>query len=772
MNLKKKKKRQNNMKKLFFLFSVFTLFQINSTLLCGDEAETESRLDSIVKELEEIETELKESRAKYLNPLTLNKDYKESDSNKMKKANFYFDKEDYISSGSIYYSVMTSRKAKDSLWEEAVYKLGESLFRNRNYISSVRYFEMLITDIEESKYKIESLKRLISANYHLGNYAVAKKYYTEFVEIGYDMLGDQDLIYFLAKSLFFDNQADEAAVVFSSIDEKCSYYPQSRYFLGVINLKHEKLEEALGYFEKVVETADKKEFYKFDRVFELSVIAAARVAFELEDFDKSIKYYVMLDKKSEHFAEAYYELCWTYIKKAEYQRAVEALRLIKYIAPDSIIAPRAEILEGELLVKMKKYGEAMVIFDQIVKKYSAVKSEINTIDSESFLTSAKSGKMSQTLFSYSPVIRSLFKDNKKFSSAMSLSDSLLELQKEVDRASRLEHKIASIIDNKNIASLYPPLKEGSNQVMSLQNKVASIRNELLDLRKAAVWDFVADSDKENFNKLEEEKSDLVGIVTDAQISPEQIEKQSAEYAGAIINMEGELHRITIQTNSLLNQLDSIGLSYAKSKSADQLDSRLLDKINREKKEIQKTIDALSKHKEEVENEKNYLVLRGDKVSRVIIARNRLNAIILNQDEILSKYDAKSKNISSRTKELLKELQKTDSGLAKFYIDLNDAVKEVVNEIKVSYENERNNLGEYKSELLEIKREVSEMAALAMYSNINKIKSSFTDLILQADLGIIDVAWEKKADATLKTQKLKVQKFKEIRELNLNLEGDK
>ena len=59
----------------------------------------------------------------------------------------------------------------------------------------------------------------------------------------------------------------------------------------------------------------------------------------------------------------------------------------------------------------------------------------------------------------------------------------------------------------------------------------------------------------------------------------------------------------------------------------------------------------------------------------------------------------------------------------------------------------------------------------MYSNINRVKSSFSDLILQADLGIIDVAWDKKEEATSEKLKLRTQKAQEIRQLYLNLEGD-
>ncbi|HPG48077.1 MAG TPA: hypothetical protein PLI81_03285, partial [Petrotogaceae bacterium] len=189
-------------KTILFVYIVLVFLKVSVAQPNETSVSIDQKLDSIAKELEEIESECAGAKAKYLNPLMLNRDYKEPVLNKMKKAEFYFDKEDYISSGSIYYSIVISQESKDQIWEDAVYKLAESLFRNRNYISSARYFEMLVTDVKNSKYKIESLKRLISASYHLGDYSVAKKYYTEFVEIGYDMSKDQDLIYFLAKSLF------------------------------------------------------------------------------------------------------------------------------------------------------------------------------------------------------------------------------------------------------------------------------------------------------------------------------------------------------------------------------------------------------------------------------------------------------------------------------------------------------------------------------------------------------------------------------------------
>lgn len=739
--------------------------------LAGQESSDsfESRVKSFKQLLTDINDEYASIEIKYLSPLTINKEYIEPVANKMEKAQFYYKKGDYISSGSIFYSIIISREERDSIWEEALFKLSESLYLNRNYISAVRYYEMLISTNSNTKYKSECLKRLIAASYHLGEYSSAKKYYSQFLEIGYDISKDQELIYYLGKSLFFDNQVEESKNIFLTQNQKSSFYPQSLYFLGTISYKQGDSAKALEYFEKVAETPEDGKYFKFHRIYELAILAAARISFELGDLPKSIKYYVLLDKKSEHFPEAYYELCWTYIKKEEYGRAIDALRLIKYIAPDSIVSPKAEILEGSLLIKLKKYGEAMVIFDSVVRKYSSIKDELQSIDGKSFSDSYKQSKESYVLSPYSPIVRSLLKDNKRFTNAMRLGDDVLELEEEISRVNQLEMKIGSIVDNKNAASLFPPLKDGSKSAIYLQNKLADVQNQLLEFKKNIAWSGLNEVDRNEYMELEKEKNNLIDILDKNPIVPESIEKSASEYAGMIVKMEENIHLISLQTKTLYDQLEATGVYYAKEKKGQPSNDKITQKINSEKEEIKKVIESLKEYKNEIEQEKNRMVLGGDIIGRVIIARNSLDAVIKKQTAILSRSSSNVAEKNAAIEELIKETGKLDNQIGAFYQKLNDAVKGIIGKIRVSYEAEKNNLNEYKSELMEVKREINEMASLAMYSNINRVKSSFSELVLQADLGIIDVAWEKKEENTQDLLKFRTQRALETRSLYLNAE---
>ena len=144
-------------------------------------------------------------------------------------------------------------------------------------------------------------------------------------------------------------------------------------------------------------------------------------------------------------------------------------------------------------------------------------------------------------------------------------------------------------------------------------------------------------------------------------------------------------------------------------------------------------------------------------------RDSFNGIVARQNGILGN--------PAEISGIIGEADRIDAKLADFMERLNDAMKGIIAQVRTSYDQERNSIDGYKSELLRAKREVEEMAVLALYSNMNTARNIFADLVLQGDLGIIDVVWEKKEDSTSEIIRLKTQKAKELQQLHFNLDGE-
>ena len=722
----------------------------------SENAGTVSRAEA---SLREIDAEFENNLKRYLSLNLSDTDYKLPPSEKMKKGEFFFEKGDYATAAGIFYSVTVSVPDNDAVKPAALYRLSESLFMQKNYVSATRYYEMLAVS-DSGELRIKALKRLIFISYSLGEYATAEKYYDQFARGGNDIASDPELLYYLAKSLFFGGKPDEAAKFFSSLTKDDAFYPQARYFLGVMALRDKKLEEARACNEEILALPDDGRYHSFENIRELADLAVARIAFELDEQETASAHYAPVSFDSRSFPQAYYELSWTFIKRDQFDDAIETLRLVQNAAPYSQIATRAEVLEGTLLVKMGRFGEALVLFDSIVTKYSKYQDELFSIDGKAFLASGRSGKLSDFLLPYSPAVRSLLEDSRKFSETVALNDTILELEEELRRIDELEKKMSAITGNKNAAALFPPLKAAVKSVMSLRNRVAVIRNSLVMYKNGSL----GEGRSGEFEELDSEKRELLDITETASIAPERIRERAEEYGDKVVKLDEKMHIVSMELENLSGRLDALIASYSEERNvAKENEKEVLDRIGQERERFNGLTAESESCQTEIDDEKNALVFGGTLIEAENSIRDSFNDIVARQNGILGN--------PSDIAGVVREADRIDAKLAEFMERLNDAMKGIIASVRVSYEQERSTVDGYRSELLRAKREVEEMAVLALYSNMNTARSIFADLVLQGDLGIIDVAWEKKEESSSEIMRLKTQKAKELQQLQFNLDGE-
>ena len=745
------------LKVLFLLLLCFPAVAAADTQ--NGSAEGPDTLESVSTSLKDVEREYENNLKRYLSLNISDADYRLPPSEKMKKGDFFFEKGDYATSAGIFYSVTLSVSDGDPVKSEALYKLAESLFRQQNYVSAMRYYENVASSSDRT-YKVKAIKRLVFISYSLGDYAAAEKYYDQFVKGGNDAAADSELLYYAAKSLFFGGKTEAAAELFSSVKKDAEYYPQARYFLGVMALRDKKLDEARAYYEEITALPDDTGYHSFGKIRELAELAVARIAFENGDNDTASEHYVPVAFDSLSFPQAYYELSWTYIKRDQFDDAIDTLRLVQNVAPHSQIATQAEILEGTLLVKMGRFGEALVLFDSIVTKYSKYQEELFSIDGKAFLASGRAGKVSDFLLPYSPAVQLILKDSRKFTETVELNDSIIALEEELKRMDELEKKISVIVANRNAAALFPPLKAAAEAVLALRNRVAVLRNSAVMTRNGAV---LSETQRGEFEKLDSDKRDLLEIEETSSIAPERIRERAEEYGNKVVKLDEKMHRVSMELNDLEKRLDSVITSYSEEKKVSKENEKeVLDRIGQERERFNGLVAESDSCQAEIDDEKYGLVFGGTLIEAENAIRDSFNGIVLQQHGILGGSDVAS---------VLREADRIDAKLADFYERLNDSMKAVIAGVRTSYEQERGTIDGYKSELLRAKREVEEMAILAIYSNMNTARNIFADLVLQGDLGLIDVAWEKKEESSSEIMRLKTQKAKEIQQLHFNLDGE-
>ena len=98
------------------------------------------------------------------------------------------------------------------------------------------------------------------------------------------------------------------------------------YILGVLHVQTGELEQAAAQFQQVsslpVQTARDAE------IRELSLLAQGRVLRELGRYDDAVDRYNQVDRQSERFIDALYEVAWTQVKKGDFERARNATEIL------------------------------------------------------------------------------------------------------------------------------------------------------------------------------------------------------------------------------------------------------------------------------------------------------------------------------------------------------------------------------------------------------------------------------------------------------------
>ncbi|MBP5406839.1 tetratricopeptide repeat protein [bacterium] len=679
---------------------------------------------------------------------------------KMKKGRIFFENGKYDTASDLFYSVVALHPDNDAMRSEALLMLAESLYRQKNYISSARYYEMLLSATGNRDYMKKSLIRIVESNYYLGNYSAAKKYYDTFFEAAVGT-SDSELSYYLGRSLFYGKRFSEAVSFFYAVEKKSEFYPQARYFLGMLSLKEGEYDDAFSFFEEIVELKDSGFYHKFDEIREKAFLAAARAAFKTGDFEKASRYYRMTDKRSPFFAEACFELALACIKSADYKGAIDALHLIKQVAPHSAFIPKAEVLERTVLVRTKRYGEAAALFDSAVKKYGKIQDELFVVDGGMFM-SGQSKRVSDFLMPYSLLVQSLLKDNRKFKKAVKLNESAEILESELSQLHSRERKLAAALYSKNIAAVYPPLIESARKTLFLRDRIAVIRSNLAMMQKSSVEKVLDEAGRREFGKLDAEKRNLLGISESFVSNPAKIRERAEEYGGRVAKNDAELRKISMDLASMAKDLEAVSAFYGEDRmSAENDEKKFLNKVVSERDALRDMVLEADSCGTELEKEKNSIVSGGGTEAREIAIRERLNQITDRQYAV-----AKPKK-KSEIHRLMGEADRIDRKLADYYDSLNGAVRELFDTIRISFEKEKIEIDAYRSELAGIRREVDEMSVLAMYSDLNAVKTAVASYFHLGESGLSEISGRKKIGNSDKIFSLEFLKSKELQQFDFD-----
>ncbi len=233
--------------------------------------------------------------------------------------------------------------------EEALYYLGESLFQKQDRGAARAYFTQVVAaNNTGGRFYQPSLIRLVEI-------AVSQQDTSDIDQViaALDRINPASRLpqvpYVKGKLAFSQGKYDDAIALFADVPKASPYELQALYYTGTAAVAKSDLARATEVFTDLVTRKPKTANDR--RVIELSQLALGRVYYERDQPAKSIDSYLLVDRQSDLFPDALYEVAWVYVKGKQYDKALRALELLALSDPTSNKTATVRILEGNLRIR-------------------------------------------------------------------------------------------------------------------------------------------------------------------------------------------------------------------------------------------------------------------------------------------------------------------------------------------------------------------------------------------------------------------------------------
>jgi len=348
----------------------------------------------------------------------------------------YKNKKKYRTAANYFFKVSDKADFKAS-HKEAYFNLGKATRKLGFYYLALHYFNQSVKDGESSPFFNPSLKYFTDLSKHIKNNVLLEnisKYDPKIVPQKY-----KNSLYYIAGKYSYKKGKFARAIQYLKLLPKSSEnYLKSRYLLAVLYARLGKgdtsidlMKEVINYSGKVTNEND------YLKIKEMSIIAVARIYYQMKDYDRSILYFNKVPRFSMYWLDAVFESSWAYLMKGDYAKSLGNLVTLRSPSFYKEFYPEKYFIEAIIYYNNCDYKETNKIVKDFLKEYRPLRKALTKLI-----------KANPEPFEFFKVISKSLKNNKdsrmQWILSIALSDKAIKNKfKEIDAIKKEIKKVKS-----------------------------------------------------------------------------------------------------------------------------------------------------------------------------------------------------------------------------------------------------------------------------------------------------------------------------------------
>ena len=631
-------------------------------------------------------------------------------------------------------------------YREALYYLADSLYKLRNFSGASRWFEKVAT-IGKPSQRERAIGRLLEIAVATRDEPGATRYLQRAQALLSQGDADPALLYSVGKFHYRNDRFEKALGLFARVPATHTDWYRARYYRGVTLIQSQRLDEALADFELLVTRADESGGLNDAQVSAVDEarLAIGRLHYEKGELGKAISAYASVPRTSKVFDRALYESVWISIKQKEYERALRKLEIQLISQPEVIRGPDARLLQGKLLLMLGRFDEATKALQEVLFEFEPMQAEMRQIirrnggDLIAHFNRVIGRSIAEfDISSFLPGRAAEFaEEDVDADRALRLVSDLAAQRRDIDGMQRTIARLETALKADSRIQIYPKLSEGWVRAGEERAMLVLMRGDLLDAAARAMSQKPAE-----YQRLRARRQALAKDYRAVPRSATALMARGARMADEIRRVDQELYKLDVAIRGLEAQLAAI-TRYVKDRSRiagpSARDERTLANVDIElaqakqlRAELRALADAIESERIEV-GVNDYASARDERRRQAY-----LSAIELELDWLRARGVAVPNDI-------LETIRDADVRAGRFQRMANSLVDERVEDLQALIEREKRNIAGYETELVAYQSETELLGGAIAARNFRTVLARVDALVLEADIGLVDVAWKQKRD---------------------------
>jgi tetratricopeptide (TPR) repeat protein len=644
------------------------------------------------------------------------------------------------------------------------------------------------------QYQAKALGRLIDVALRIKDYTRLDEIFTSMDRVPPGPLSS-NLAYARGKGLIAKRDYAGAKTALAGVDATSEYIHQAKYLLGVIAVKEatppaQPLAEgeapptvpparytvAIDLFSRVTQlppdTADHK------RVIDLAWLAIGRLFYETDQWNQAVQAYNHIDRTSPEFGSMLYELGWVYVRLGDVDRAQRALEVLAIADPNSQNIADGLLLRADLMLRAGQFEKSLKVYEGVRTQYDPMRAKVDAFLGLTSDPAVYYDKLSQAeleaLDSSSllpPLAVQWAREAEDGPAAFAVIDDINQCRELIKQSTDLIDRLNAVLNSPNRVRAFPELKAGEEKALMLLNRIGAARLAL-GQGMDDVNDDALSGEIAGWRTKRRSLEKRLGVIPVSEGDFQERENQARRQWNTVsqslqrLNLTVDTAQATVNgLRRMLKESPQVGI--VRDPAATAHFERELAQHERELSFYRKQVESLRKVVDVGRAQVGYGDQRFVEDDQV----RRLYREAIGREVSLAWSGAGGPALATyarRIGPLLQAGDQADARIESMLGGIRQRVAQKSGELQSTLSRETANVVGYSVRLEELDREARLVVGEVAMRNFGLVRDRLKNIVLRADVGITEEAWEVREEQMTRVRALQVERSREDRLLKEEL----